>query len=249
VEEHNAGDSPYKLEINQFSHLSDEELAQKTGAEFSNASLPRQARFDIGPTPAPDFWDWRQKSAVQSVQDQGLCSASWAFAAVGAIEGQMRLRMRSYEKLSEQEVIDCARNKYGQIRGCSSGSDSDVYAHSKIYGLTSSSRNPYVATSYARICDLRRTPLPYSTIFSWAYIENNEHEIMDALYNNGPMYIVMHVSQDFYSYKSGVYTDVRRQCLHRSPNHAVLLVGYGTDNGVDYWLLKNSWGKLRCEKL
>ncbi|KAJ4928202.1 hypothetical protein JOQ06_015996 [Pogonophryne albipinna] len=40
-------------------------------------------------------------------------------------------------------------------------------------------------------------------------------------------------------YRHGVYRD--HSCTH-NVNHGVLAVGYGTENGDDYWLVKNSWG-------
>lgn len=43
----------------------------------------------------------------------------------------------------------------------------------------------------------------------------------------------------FLSYKSGVY-----ECQNTELNLQlnVLIIGYGTENNIDYWLCKNSWG-------
>ena len=46
----------------------------------------------------------------------------------------------------------------------------------------------------------------------------------------------------FQMYRSGVYDDP--DCTSKGIDHSMLLVGYGTtDNGMPYWILKNSWGK------
>ena len=61
----------------------------------------------------------------------------------------------------------------------------------------------------------------------------------------GPVSIgVDAASTGFRFYKSGI---IKRWC-GSDIDHAVLLVGYGTEKGVDYWLVKNSWGPSWGEK-
>ena len=46
------------------------------------------------------------------------------------------------------------------------------------------------------------------------------------------------LDESFREYKGGIYSG----CSTKITNHGVLLVGYGTENGTDYWILRNSWG-------
>merc|ERR1712129_83482 len=63
-----------------------------------------------------------------------------------------------------------------------------------------------------------------------------------VLFIHGPVSVSIWASDDdFYFYGSGVYNDPG--CNSVDFDHAVVLVGYGTDNksGLSYWVLKNSW--------
>lgn len=81
---------------------------------------------------------------------QGQCGSCWAFAAIGAIEGQMKIKKGKTDKLSEQEVIECARNPWtGALLGCSGGWDFATYNFANQYnGVTTSSLKPYKAVDY-----------------------------------------------------------------------------------------------------
>jgi len=66
-----------------------------------------------------------------------------------------------------------------------------------------------------------------------------------ALVSHGPLSVSFEVYNDFMNYKSGIYHHTgltNRFSPFEITNHAVLLVGYGTDNGAPYWTVKNSWG-------
>lgn len=85
----------------------------------------------------------------------------------------------------------------------------------------------------------------------------NEEELKRLVAKVGPVAVGIHATQVFKSlrnqnindfdafrfYKAGIYENTNECSRSASPNHAVLLVGYGTQNGQDYWLIKNSWGE------
>lgn len=249
IEEHNASaNSTYTQSINEFSHLTDAELErQKTGyisppvdevVEYVEPETGRNSRA------APTSFDWRNTaSVVRPVQNQQDCGSCWAFAAIGSIEGQMALKWKRYDKLSEQEIIECVTYS-GTLLGCNGGFESAVYNHAKVNrGVTTSAYNPYLARTYGRTCRVSLPRAGGSTVSTWKYVQQgNEALIRDTLVANGPMYIRYHVSNDFYRYSSGIFQDSGNSCAGKGTNHAVLLVGYGTQNGIDFWTLKNSWG-------
>ena len=69
----------------------------------------------------------------------------------------------------------------------------------------------------------------------------SESDLQVAVATVGPISVCIDASQPtFQTYRSGVYYEPL--CTSTQLDHAVLVVGYGTYNGQDYWLVKNSWG-------
>ena len=64
----------------------------------------------------------------------------------------------------------------------------------------------------------------------------------DAVFTHGPVSIAFQVVSDFRNYYSGVYSSSDCKNSETDVNHAVVAVGYGNEDGKDYWLVKNSWG-------
>lgn len=90
----------------------------------------------------------------------------------------------------------------------------------------------------------------YATDYAYVggyYGACNEELMRIQLVKNGPIAIGFEVLDDFMQYKGGIYHHtalVNRWNPFEETNHAVLLVGYGSDaaTGEKYWIVKNSWG-------
>jgi cathepsin B len=70
---------------------------------------------------------------------------------------------------------------------------------------------------------------------------------MEEIIKNGPVQVVFKVFEDFFMYKSGIYAKHPNAKVFNTqePYHSVKLLGWGAENGVDYWVTKPKTKQFR----
>ncbi|XP_062229636.1 low-temperature-induced cysteine proteinase-like [Phragmites australis] len=183
----------------------------------------------------PDAVDWRERGAVAEVKDQGSCGGCWAFSAVAAVEGINKILTGSLISLSEQELIDCDKL---QDQGCNGGLMDNAFRFMiKNGGIDTEADYPF--TGHDGRCDPNRKNARVVFIDSYEDVPiNNERALQNAVAHQ-PVSVAIEASgRAFQLYRSGIFDG---RC-GTSLDHGVTAVGYGSENGKDYWIVKNSWG-------
>lgn len=183
----------------------------------------------------PDQFDWREYHAVGPVRNQGRCGDSWAFSAIGNIEGQWFMKIRRLLSLSQQELLDCDTINHG----CGGGSPINAFeAVKQLGGLELADDYPYLG--FQEQCELDHRKLVVQVNGS-IVIPKDENQIAEYLYKHGPLSVGINVSPLQY-YTSGILHPSTSNCDPVELDYSVLAVGFGNEQGVPYWTLKNSWG-------
>ncbi|CAN0024973.1 unnamed protein product [Hapterophycus canaliculatus] len=143
--------------------------------------------------------------------------------------------------LSEQQLLDCA-GRYDN-HGCSGGLPSHAFEYiASTGGLDTEQAYPYLADESGS-CEYVERGIGADVIRSVNITFQDEAELLEAVGNTGPVSVAFQVAPDFKAYAGGVYDNPGCSTLPEKVNHAVLCVGYGTtEDGIDYWIIKNSWG-------
>ncbi|XP_042517019.1 senescence-specific cysteine protease SAG12-like [Macadamia integrifolia] len=236
-----AGNKPYKLSVNGFADLENEEFkAARTGymmkSTGQSSSSNRVFKYH-NVTVVPISFDWRRKGAVTPIKDQGQCGCCWAFSAVAAIEGITQLKTGKLISLSEQELVDCDIN--GIDQGCEGGlMDSAFQFIQQNHGLTTESSYPYQGIDGN--CSTEKAIYHSAKITGYEDVPaNNEQALLNAVANQPVSVAIEGSGFSFQFYSSGVFTG---EC-GTNLDHAVTAIGYGVNkDGTKYWLIKNSWG-------
>ncbi|XP_059194928.1 cathepsin S-like [Centropristis striata] len=229
----------YELSMNHMGDLTTEEILQSYATLSPPTDIQRAPSAFAGMTgaAAPATVDWRDKNCVTKVKMQGACGSCWAFSAAGALEGQWAKKTGKLVDLSPQNLVDCS-GKYGN-HGCNGGFMHKAFEYVKDnQGIDSDASYPY--TGQSQQC--RYNPsYRAANCTGYSFLpEGDEGAMKEALATIGPISVAIDATRPrFAFYRSGVYDDP--SCTQKV-NHGVLAVGYGTLNGQDYWLVKNSWG-------
>ncbi|XP_028971264.1 cathepsin S-like [Esox lucius] len=228
----------YDLGMNHMGDLTQEEVAQSFASLRVPADHKREPSAFLGSSgaPIPDTLDWREKGYVTSVKMQGSCGSCWAFSAVGALEGQLMKTTGNLIDLSPQNLVDCS-SKYGN-EGCDGGFMTWAFQYViDNNGIDSEHSYPY--SGVQQPC--KYNPAGRAANCSrYSFLpEGDENMLKQGVATIGPISVAIDATRPHFAfYRSGIYND---PTCTKEPNHAVLAVGYGTMDGQDYWLVKNSW--------
>lgn len=232
---HNNKNLSYILGINYFTDMSNEEYIKYILSPINYKVNNICKNQTVNSILYPKSVDWRDKEAVTPVKDQGQCGSCWAFSTTGAVEGAYALKYRNLKSFSEQQLVDCAY-LYGNL-GCNGGIMQNAFTYIHDNGLTEESSYPYTAMSNFNTCN-KYSPETY--ISSCENVISDELHLTYAVAQQPVSVSIEADSLTFQLYKSGVYDD--KSC-GTELDHGVLAIGYGTENGKDYWLVKNSWSE------
>lgn len=179
------------------------------------------------------------------------CGSCWAMATSSALSDRIKLmRKRSYPdvQLSPQYLINCVTD--GGSIGCGGGDPTAAYEYIFNHGAVDQTCTNYLAENKpcepewicrncntSDVCWAVDQP-PLFRITEHGRV-NGTDNMMSEIFNRGPIACTITVTEDFENYSGGVFVDTTGTI---EPDHEIEILGWGTDNGQDYWIGRNSWG-------
>lgn len=194
-------------------------------------------RLNLG---MPLRFDWRTHNMVGPVRNQGTCGGCYCFSALDNLQYLYKKKTGTMPMLSVQQCLDCSREQVKLAEGCNGGLMEDVWNLRSLIGEEKNDK----FKMHDESCHIHQShgirATQHKTLSSeWG--DSIEKHLAQNLIRYGPQPVgVDSSSMNFDLYKRGIIT--AKHC-GTNIDHAVTVVGFDSQNGIRYWIVKNSWGK------
>jgi len=255
IEQHNSENHTWIMGVTKFADLTKEEFVSTLNYRPIGSPRPGEKRSKTAIAPGlPTEVDWRTEGVITPMRDQGMCGSCWAFAAAAQMSSYAKINNMSHPllELSPQHLVSCAPNplKCGGTGGCMGSVEPLAFTYASLFGVVTEQEYPYTSGDPWGAGDDQKCKFNGNTqdvsvmVMGFETLPHNEYEAaMEHLANVGPLAASVAASE-WGLYFGGVFDG----CPYNeniAVNHAVQLIGYGTDpTDGDYWLIKNSWGDM-----
>lgn len=176
------------------------------------------------------------------VKNQGLCASCFTLSITEVLADRIcvHTNMKTIVNLSPQIVLSCDRSNLG----CQGGYLDKTHNFLNLYGTVEESCFPYTSGVNGLIskCPSKcvdGSPFKLYRFQKFNYFSNTDDMKME-IYKNGPITTGFAVFNDFINYKGGIYKLTTGATF--LGGHAVKVIGWGVENGEEFWIAKNSWG-------
>jgi len=215
-----------------------------------------------GADPLPESFNWTHLASVKNILDQGQCGSCWAVAATHVLRAHSEI-YGDGRLFSPQQIVSCTPNphKCGGAGGCEGATAELAMDYVLENGLVDESDFAYTELGMmpeTPECPSKMKPRKGSRIgakdsktsayhggnnigmLGWERLPENKLEpLMRALVEKGPIAVSVAASESWSFYENGIMDDCVKNAV---VNHAVTLIGYGSDGENKFWLIQNSWG-------
>lgn len=179
---------------------------------------------------------------VHPIRNQAQCGSCWAFGATETLSDRFCIASnKSIDViLSPQWLVSCDKFAFG----CNGGNLWQSWQFMKTTGVVVDSCLPYTSQNgTVEACpskckdgsDIKKYHAKEGTI---AFLSNPQSIQVDLM-QYGPVDTGMEVYEDFMNYNGGIYKHTSGKLLG---GHAIKIIGWGQQNGENYWIVANSWG-------